>query len=663
MATIETIFKIAAAVTGGKAVEDLGKNLKNVDGTATNMKRSFAQAAIGLKAFAGALALRELKEFVGGAIELGDQFNDMSQRTGVSVEMLGKFRVAAKTSGVEIEEVAGSIAKLSKNLVAAEKGTGAAAIALRAVGISSQDIKTLSPDEILLKIADAFKGTEDGARKTAVAMALFGKSGANLIPLLNQGSEEILKFNSALTTDFAKKADLLNDQIALLKNQLTNFSIFLAGELLPGITAMAEGFNENTTAVKTLVVFVKGLELSFTGLGFAFSTISSHIGEELALMAVEFETTMTQLSNLAAFDLTAAKANRQIGKQLKDDITSAAVQQRAEDLAKYQKQVEAIIGLQEEARKSPAANDNRDPKKPQIDFNPTGSADAEAAAKALDDWLIKQRESVETLRQEASYIGKTAIEVEKLKDARKLDAEFATKIKDLSPAQVASYRAQTEAIKQQRQEILQLNYQQSRTFGAGAQDALNEYLDSAGNAAAQSKKLFSDAFNGIEDVFTSFVETGKLSFSSLAKSIISDLIKIQVRQNITGNLSSLFSASTLSGIGSFLGFANGGVMTGSGKMPLNTYANGGVANSPQLAMFGEGSKPEAYVPLPDGKRIPVAMQGGAGNMVKIDVTVNMDSGNQVNSSDQQGAQLGALIASSIKSTLINEKRPGGLLAA
>jgi hypothetical protein len=54
-------------------------------------------------------------------------------------------------------------------------------------------------------------------------------------------------------------------------------------------------------------------------------------------------------------------------------------------------------------------------------------------------------------------------------------------------------------------------------------------------------------------------------------------------------------------------FARGGVMTSHGPLKLRTYARGGIASSPQLAMFGEGSMPEAYVPLPDGKRIPVAV--------------------------------------------------------
>ncbi len=65
-------------------------------------------------------------------------------------------------------------------------------------------------------------------------------------------------------------------------------------------------------------------------------------------------------------------------------------------------------------------------------------------------------------------------------------------------------------------------------------------------------------------------------------------------------------------LGSLAGFANGGIMTPMGPMPLNAYAGGGVASSPQVALFGEGRMPEAYVPLPDGRSIPVQMRGGGG---------------------------------------------------
>ena len=74
------------------------------------------------------------------------------------------------------------------------------------------------------------------------------------------------------------------------------------------------------------------------------------------------------------------------------------------------------------------------------------------------------------------------------------------------------------------------------------------------------------------------------------------------------------------GLFSFLGFANGGIMTGDGALPLQRYARGGIARSPQLAMFGEGSKPEAYVPLPDGRSIPVTIKAFANGGIYDPVT-------------------------------------------
>ena len=58
-------------------------------------------------------------------------------------------------------------------------------------------------------------------------------------------------------------------------------------------------------------------------------------------------------------------------------------------------------------------------------------------------------------------------------------------------------------------------------------------------------------------------------------------------------------------------------MSGQGSLPLHRYASGGIARTPQLAMFGEGSMNEAYVPLPDGRTIPVTMRGGSNVQVNI----------------------------------------------
>lgn len=121
-------------------------------------------------------------------------------------------------------------------------------------------------------------------------------------------------------------------------------------------------------------------------------------------------------------------------------------------------------------------------------------------------------------------------------------------------------------------------------------------------------------------------------------------------------------------------FADGGIMSSAGPMPLKKYANGGIANSPQLALFGEGRYNEAYVPLPDGRSIPVTMQGdkqataGAGtvNSVMINIEVNNDgSGTTTSNGDSGSAKTWGPMAEKIKGivmeTIVTEKRPGGVL--
>lgn len=115
------------------------------------------------------------------------------------------------------------------------------------------------------------------------------------------------------------------------------------------------------------------------------------------------------------------------------------------------------------------------------------------------------------------------------------------------------------------------------------------------------------------------------------------------------------------GGGSF--FADGGIMTAGGPLPLRTYSRGGIADSPQVSIFGEGRRPEAYVPLPDGRRIPVAMQGGGGGVVNY-VSVSVDaSGNQnVSGNSDVANQLGKLAAAAVQAEFAKQARPGGILA-
>jgi lambda family phage tail tape measure protein len=189
--------------------------------------------------------------------------------------------------------------------------------------------------------------------------------------------------------------------------------------------------------------------------------------------------------------------------------------------------------------------------------------------------------------------------------------------------------------------------------GAGFSKALRTLGEETEQVGKQMEAVTTKAFNGMTDALTNFVMTGKLNFRSLATSIISDLIRIQIQRAITLPMTKA--------LGSMFGFADGGIMTSAGPLPLRAYASGGVATTPQLAVFGEGSMAEAYVPLPDGRSIPVTMnQPSSGGCDVFNISVNVAEGG-VTTGSGQGKDLGRAISSAVRQELLNQKRAGGLL--
>lgn len=212
---------------------------------------------------------------------------------------------------------------------------------------------------------------------------------------------------------------------------------------------------------------------------------------------------------------------------------------------------------------------------------------------------------------------------------------------------------------------------------ASAENKVREKIDELGKLKETGKDTFSELESAIRrfgeeatNTFVDFVFGGKASFKDLITSVLKDLarlvIQMQVMKPLFESIKGGFggSGNIFGSIKGFFGFANGGVMTSSGSMPLKAYSSGGIANSPQLALFGEGRMPEAYVPLPDGRSIPVTMNGGSGGApVNVNVVVNAQTG-QTDSNDQGTfGRLGAAIGAAVRQEIINQKRPGGLLAA
>jgi tape measure domain-containing protein len=229
-------------------------------------------------------------------------------------------------------------------------------------------------------------------------------------------------------------------------------------------------------------------------------------------------------------------------------------------------------------------------------------------------------------------------------------------VKDLQSKDLtAEQRVNAEAILKSTQD--RLAAQPGIVEGLTAEQQALERMQQSYEQKKQLVEGIANSIGGGISQALDLVINGTENWGDSLRSIAAGVLKDIARQL----LQTMVIAPIVKGITGAFGFADGGIMSGDGPLPLRKYAGGGIASSPQLAMFGEGSMPEAYVPLPDGRRIPVAMKGGGGS---TNVTVNVDaSGSQVQGDAGKGEQLGRVISQAVQSELVRQKRPGGLLAA
>ncbi|MFN3833728.1 MAG: hypothetical protein ACK4SQ_16000 [Allorhizobium sp.] len=225
----------------------------DTDKFASALKTGFAAAAA-----AAAAGLAAVSVAVRQNLNSFDELSKTSQKIGIPVEELSKLKYAADLSGVSMEGMQTAVSKLSKNMVEASKGSGKMAQTFGQLGITlkNSDGSLRSSSVILTELSDKFAAMPDGAQKTALAMQLLGKSGADLIPLLNGGSDalggllnEAKMFGLEVSTETARMAEAVNDNFARVSYAISGLGVQLTATLAPillqvsnAMVAMAETF-------------------------------------------------------------------------------------------------------------------------------------------------------------------------------------------------------------------------------------------------------------------------------------------------------------------------------------------------------------------------------------------------------------------------------------
>ncbi len=205
----------------------------------------------GLAGIAAWASYNWAKHQIEQTVELGSELADLAQKVGIPAEALQELGYAADQSGSSMEGLSFGLGRLAKLASDAKKGGGEAAKTFHDLGVKFQEADgSLRPAEDLLgDIADHIKSLPDGTEKTALAMRVFGRSGKDLIPLLNEGGDgigklrqEFIDLGGEITGETADALESFGDNMSTAGKLLGFVRNQIVIGLLPYLKEAVQGF-------------------------------------------------------------------------------------------------------------------------------------------------------------------------------------------------------------------------------------------------------------------------------------------------------------------------------------------------------------------------------------------------------------------------------------
>ena len=248
MANNDTRIILTAEDKTGAAFNSARKGLGGLAADAKSVASGLGGVGAAFSVLGGVAASVFSVQAVKGAVDMLDQLDDLSEKTGIATEALSALRYAGEVVGTPVEALATGIRKLSLNMAAAAGGGKEQAAAFQAIGVSFKNLdgSLRGSDQVLGAIADKFASFRDGPEKAALAVELFGKAGADMIPLLNKGSAgidelraEAERLGVVFSGDLAGQAAEFNDNLKKIQISAQGFATTLAGELVPSLNELA----------------------------------------------------------------------------------------------------------------------------------------------------------------------------------------------------------------------------------------------------------------------------------------------------------------------------------------------------------------------------------------------------------------------------------------
>jgi hypothetical protein len=444
MASNRAQILISAVDQTKTAFDSIKRGLGGLTDTAKSVNGVLANLGVGV-------SLAGIGAMIKSSIDSADALDEMAQRTGIAVESLSLLVPAAELSAVSTEKFEAGLKKLATGMLEAATGSEASAQNFEALGVAvqNQDGTLRDSEQVLLDLADRFQAMPDGAEKAALAVDIFGKAGAEMIPFLNQGREGIgaLKQEAAelglqLSADTAAQAGNFNDALDKLKLATQSIGNQIIASLLPALNDMAGGMVESAkqggtlrTILDGVVLVLKTLALGVATVGKAFVALGEAIGGGVAA-AVE-----------------ALKGNTDGAKAIIADLKGSLIQ-RLDELASFR---DSLFDPKPIEVKAPRIQADPEllqrltkPKAGKAAQDSTGAqttlmkAQLDAEFALLKDGLARQQTALDAALEDRLisvrdyYTQKTAIE------QREVDAEIARKQQELARSQQIATNGKSE---------------------------------------------------------------------------------------------------------------------------------------------------------------------------------------------------------------------------
>lgn len=262
----------------------------SVRGGLNRVKSSVFSVKGALTGLAAAAGIKKLSSDI-------DVLAKQSSRLGVTVNQLQTLQFAASQSGTDANELAKGFEKFNKSISEASGGLGTGVKAFEALGISlrNNDGTLKNSDQLLSEVADGFTGIKDPADRVRIAMDLFGRSGAGMVNMLQNGSGSLSKirddFNKLtveLTGEQARSVENANDRFDALSRTFSSVAQQLTVVLMPALASIATFFTQ------VLLRAIAGTIETFKAFANGFINIYNILAERLPFLEKAQEATFGQ---------------------------------------------------------------------------------------------------------------------------------------------------------------------------------------------------------------------------------------------------------------------------------------------------------------------------------------------------------------------------------